>query len=610
MPKPLRAAALAALAAVLAASAGLPAQGRLTPPRQQFGHEVGADYQLPDYTQLVAWWQRLARESDRMKLVDIGRTAEGRTQYMAIVSSPANLRSLERYRQIAERLARARGVDSAQALRLAREGKAVVWIDGGLHASEVLGAQQLMETLWQLVSRNDPETLRILDDVIVLFVHANPDGMELVSDWYMRSPDPGRRSLNGLPRLYQKYVGHDNNRDFYASTQPETENMNRVMYTQWYPQIVYNHHQTGPTGTVMFAPPFRDPFNYLFDPLVPTGIDLVGAAMHTRFEAEGKPGVTMRKGSNYSTWWNGGLRTTAYFHNMIGLLTETIGSPTPIDIPFVANQQLPRADLPLPIEPQRWHFRQSIDYSVTANYAVLDLASRYREQFLYRIWRMGANAIRNGSGDHWTTYPSRLDEVRDSIAARHPQAGTNAVMVPGGQFQGAPNPDESRRYLALLHRPGWRDPRGYIVPADQPDFATATKFVNALLENGVEVQRAISSFTVAGKRYPAGSYVVKADQAFRPHVLDMFEPQDHPNDFLYPGGPPIPPYDVAGWTLAYQMGVKFDRILEGFSGPFERVTAWNLRPPVAEVAEPRWAPAGYAFSPRQNDAFAVANRFL
>ncbi|HKP74138.1 MAG TPA: M14 family zinc carboxypeptidase [Longimicrobiaceae bacterium] len=602
-------AAVAAAALVVTTQAGLPAQARLTSPRAQFGHEIGADYQLPDYHQLVAWWQRLARESDRMRLVDMGRTAEGRTQYMAIVSSPANLRNLEHYRQISEQLARGR-VDSATAVRLAREGKAVVWIDGGLHASEVLGAQQLMETLWQLVSRNDPETLRILDDVIVLFVHANPDGMELVSDWYMRDPDPRKRSLSYLPRLYQKYVGHDDNRDFYASTQPETENMNRVMYTQWYPQIVYNHHQTGPTGTVMFAPPFRDPFNYVFDPLIPTGIDLVGAAMHTRFEAENKPGVTMRKGSNYSTWWNGGLRTTAYFHNMIGLLTETIGSPTPIEIPFVANQQLPRADLPLPIEPQTWHFRQSIDYSVTANYAVLDVASRYREQFLYRIWRMGSNAIRHGSEDHWTTYPRRLDEIRDSIAARHPQSGANAVMVPGGQVQGAPGPEESRRYLALLHRPGWRDPRGYIISADQPDFATAVKFVNALLENGIEVQRAKASFRVNGKWYPAGSLVVKTDQAFRPHVLDMFEPQDHPNDFLYPGGPPIPPYDVAGWTLAYQMDVKFDRVLDDFSGPFERVTAWNLRPPPASTAEPRWAPAGYFFSPRQNDAFTVVNRFL
>ena len=600
----------AAAAAVLLGATGLHAQTRLTTPQEQFGHEIGADYQLPNYTQLVAWWQKLAQQSDRMKLVDIGRTAEGRTQYMAIVSSPANLRNLEHYRQIAERLARARGVDSVQARQLAREGKAIVWIDGGLHASEVLGAQQLMETTWQLLSRNDPETLRILDDCIVLLVHANPDGMELVSNWYTRDADLQKRTLNNLPRLYQKYIGHDNNRDFYASTQPETENMNRVMYTQWYPQIVYNHHQTGPTGTVMFAPPFRDPFNYVYDPLIPVEIDLVGAAMHSRFEAEGKPGVTMRKGSSYSTWWNGGLRTTAYFHNMIGLLTETIGNPTPMDIPFVVNQQLPRADLPFPIEPQRWHFRQSIDYSITANYAVLDVASRYRETFLYRIWRMGANSIERGSTDHWTTYPSRLDEISDSLRARRGQTGPNAVMVPGGQFQGAPNPEESRRLLAMLHRPEWRDARGYVIPADQPDFPTATKFIDALLENGVEVMRATAPFTVAGKTYPAGSFVVKTDQAFRPHVLDMFEPQDHPNDFLYPGGPPIPPYDVAGWTLAYQMNVKFDRVLDGFTGPFERVTAWNVPAPQGNIRAPRWAPSGYLLSPRQNDAFAAVNRLL
>ena len=159
--------------------------------------------------------------------------------------------------------------------------------------------------------------------------HANPDGHELVANWYMRERDPVLRTLAGVPRAYQKYVGHDNNRDFYLSSQAETINMNRVLYREWFPQIVYDHHQTGPAGTVMFAPPFRDPFNYVFDPLIPAGIDLVGAAMHTRFALEGKPGVTMRSGSTYSTWWNGGLRTTAYFHNQIGLLTETIGSPTP-----------------------------------------------------------------------------------------------------------------------------------------------------------------------------------------------------------------------------------------------------------------------------------------
>src|SRR5205807_1262494 len=158
-------------------------------------------------------------------------------------------------------------------------------------------------------------------------------------------------------------------------------NMNRVMFTEWFPQIVYNHHQTGPAGTVMFAPPFRDPFNFNFDPQVPIEIELIGAALNSRMVTEGKPGVTTRKGSSYSTWWNGGLRTIGYFHNMIGLLTEIIGNPTPMQIPLVAEKQLPQGDWPLPIAPQTWHYRQSIEYEMTNKRAILDLASRYRQTF-------------------------------------------------------------------------------------------------------------------------------------------------------------------------------------------------------------------------------------
>jgi hypothetical protein len=597
----------AAALVVLVLPGALGAQ-RLTSPEAHFGHAIGADYVLPNYQQLSAYWQRLASESDRMTLADIGRTAEGRTQLMAIVTSPANHARLDRLREISATLARGR-VDSATAVALAAEGRAVVWIDGGLHATEVLGAQQLMETVWQLVSRNDAETLRILDDVVVLAVHANPDGMDLVSDWYMRNPEPTARSTAFLPRLYQKYIGHDNNRDFYASTQVETENMNRVMYHTWFPQIVYNHHQTSPTGTVMFAPPFRDPFNYLYDPLVVTGIDMVGAAMHNRFVAEDKPGVTMRRGANYSTWWNGGLRTTTYFHNMIGLLTETMGSPTPTDIPFIPNRQLANTDLPHPIPPQRWHFRQSVDYSVTANYAVLDYASRYRPTLLTNFWRMGRNAIDRGRRDHWTIYPSRVDSVRAVLEAeRGRRADADGVMAVGGFVTAPPNPEESARYHALLRRPEWRDARAYVIPSDQRDFPTAVKFVNALRETGVEVHRATAGFAAAGKRYPAGSLVVRADQAFRPHVLDMFEPQDHPNDFRYEGGPPIPPYDNAGWTLAFQMGVEFDRVLDAFDAPLVEVTEWNLKPSIPRGGIHRWAPQGFVLSPRQNDAFTVANR--
>ncbi|MQA89394.1 MAG: peptidase [Gemmatimonas sp.] len=591
-----------ALASVLFA-VPLASQAVTTTPESFFGHEIGADYVLPNYEEFTAFVRQLDTESDRMTLVDIGQTAEGRTQLMAIITSPENHANLEHYREISERLAKAEGLTDEEARQLAQEGKAVVWFDGGLHATEVLGAQQLTETIYQLVSRTDEETMRILDDVIVLATHANPDGMELVSNWYMRESDPMERSTGGIPRLYQKYIGHDNNRDFYASTQAETENINRQMYHVWFPQIMYNHHQTGPEGTVMFAPPFRDPFNYFLDPLLVTEIDLVGAAMHSRFEAENKPGVTMRRGANYSTWWNGGLRTTAYFHNMVGLLTETIGNPTPIEIPFVPERQLPSGDLPLPIAPQTWHFRQSVDYSVTANYAVFDVAQRYRETFLYNIYRMGMNAIEKGSRDTWTVLPSAIDEVRATMEA---ELGGSLTSNGDGPDRGGdePNAEQSQRFYAMLQRPEDRDPRGYILPSDQADFPTVVEFINTLRENGITVHRATESFTAGGKTYPAGSIIVKSAQAFRPHLLDMFEAQDHPNDFAYPGGPPIPPYDAAGWTLAFQMGVEFDRILEEFDGPFQEVTDWNLERPAGTVASEA-DPAGYLLSPAYVDGYGA-----
>jgi len=384
VPTVRRATLLTAMLSATAVGAQTPPAGKITTPKEFFGFNIGDDWKLANYDQFQEYWKKIDAESDRMRVEEIGKTAEGRPQLMAIVTSPENFKKLDRFKEIAKKLALAESLTDDEAHALAREGKAVVWIDGGLHATEVLGAHQLIETSYQLVSRNDPETLRILNDDIMLLVHVNPDGMQLVSNWYMKDADTLKRNMN-IPRLYQKYIGHDDNRDFYILNQPETINDARIAYHEWFPQIVYNHHQTGPAGTVMFAPPFRDPFNFNFDPLIPVQLDLVAAAMHTRFEAEGKPGVTMRTGSSYSTWWNGGLRTLAYFHNMIGLLTETIGNPTPMEIPLVVRNQLPRADLPYPIAPQQWHFRQSIDYSSTANWAVMDVASRYRETLLYNI---------------------------------------------------------------------------------------------------------------------------------------------------------------------------------------------------------------------------------
>ncbi len=257
---------------------------------------------------------------------------------MAIITSPENHTKLDRYKEISQRLALAEGLTDEQARALAREGKAVVWIDGGLHATEVLGAQQLIETVYQLVSRTDAETMRFLNDLVILAVHANPDGMELVSNWYMREPgSEAARSPGGLPRLYQKYIGHDNNRDFYMSNQPESTNMNRVMYTGVVPadHVQPSPDRPGRHGDVRAA--------------VPRSVQLQlrsarpGAARPRR-RGDAQPLRRRRQagrdeppGASYSTWWNGGLRTTAYFHNMIGLLTETIGNPTPMTIPFMPS---------------------------------------------------------------------------------------------------------------------------------------------------------------------------------------------------------------------------------------------------------------------------------
>jgi Zinc carboxypeptidase len=585
---------VAVLGLILAVQGVFSADG-LTSPKKQFGFEIGTDYMLVNYSRLLAYWQKLDAESDRLTLETIGTTAEGRTMVMAVVTSSANRKKLDRYREISRCLAQSEGLTDGQAAALASEGKAVVLIDGGLHATEVLGSQQLIELVWQMLSRDDAETRRILDKVILLAVPSNPDGLELVADWYMRAKDPTKRSTRGLPRLYQKYIGHDNNRDFYMVTQPETEAISRVMYLEWFPQIVYNHHQTGPEGTVLFCSPFRDPFNYFFDPLVPTGIELVGAAIHSRFVAEDKPGATMRSGAPYSTWWSGGLRSTAYFHNMIGILTETIGHPTPVEIPFLPDKQLPKNDLPYPVPPQKWPFRRSIDYSISADKAILDLASRMPEGFLLNIYRMGRNAIRRGSRDNWTVTPKNIRSVEEAIQKENAK--------PEGHGRGFPV-----KFYDQLRDPLSRDPRGYVIPAGQPDFATAAKLVNTLIKSGITVLRATAPFEVGGKSYPEGSYVVRCDQAFRAHVLAMFEPQDHPNDVLYPGGPPVAPYDSAGWTLAYQMGVVFDRILDGFAGPFERIKDKARLDPGRIVGGSD--PAGFIFDHRINDTFIAVNRLL
>lgn len=565
-------------------------------PKEHFGFDIGDDYQLANFTQTEEYFKKLAAESDRVILQSIGLTEEGRNQPMMIISSPDNLNKLEFYKEISQKLARAEGLTEQEARSLANQGKAVVWIDGGLHSNETLGIHQLIETAWNLVSRKDEETLRILDNIIILMTHANPDGHELVSNWYMREKNPEKRSLENIPRLYQKYAGHDNNRDFFMMNLKETQNISQQLFIEWLPQIMYNHHQRGPEGSVVAGAPYRDPFNYVFDPILMTSIDAVGAAINSRLNSENKPGYTQKYGSVFSTWYNGGLRTTTYFHNMIGLLTETIGGPTPSQISLVPDRLIPNGGTTFPVTPQKWHFKQSIDYSISMNYAVLNFAQRHRDELLYNIYLMGKNSIEKGRKDTWGLSPNKVESIKQAYLKEQPNAKIN------------PNGSVPLKYFEQVMRdPSKRDARGYIISAEQPDFQTALKFVNALIRSGILVHKASRDFKVENKNYPKGSYIIKTSQAFRPHVLDMFEPQDHPNDFQYAGGPPVAPYDAAGWTLAYLMNVEFDRIIEDFDGPFERIAYGEL-----QKAEPlKLADSkAYRINAESNNAVIAVNELL
>ncbi len=592
-PPRARALTLLSLAAVPLAAALLPVASlvaQVPSPKAFLGHDIGEDYFLADYTQLRSYWAELAKRSQRMVIEQIGTTSYGQPMEIAIISSPANLAKREDYRKLLYRLSRGRDEDPSVVRELARQGKAIIWIDAGMHATESVAAQNIIELTYRMTSRDDAEVREILDNVILLVCPANPDGLEMIAKAYMAT-----KKVGGLPVLYQKYIGHDNNRDHYVATQAETKAIAGALYRRWNPQIVYNHHQSAPRGTIIFTPPFRDPFNFNVDPIVIRGIDLVSAHMNNRFAAEGKAGVISRSGAPYSTWWNGGLRTTVYFHNMIGILTEVYGSPSPGKVTQSLKRRVPYSDYPMPIASQEWHARQTIEYLQTSNFAILELAARYRQEFLHNTWRMARNSIERGERPHWTPTPKLLE-----LAKKHDRQSR------GADSEGQNEEDGQRLIPDPFSDPALQDPLVYVMSSDQPDFSAATRFVRALRRTGVEVHRVPRELRTGGKTYPAGSFVVKAAQAFRPHLRDMFEPQWHPDD-LGSGGDPVRPYDSSGWTLAMQMGVEFDRLYESVNGGLEAVTDVEVEFLAGSISPGR---AGYLMSHSDINGFIVTNRLL
>jgi hypothetical protein len=542
---------LMALAIAVATPGAAPRAARPVPaPEQVFGFAPGADRKLADFAQVTAYFKALAAASPRVRLFTIGKSTEGRDMILAAISSEANLQRLGRFKDIARQLADSRQLNDTQARQLAREGKAIVWIDFGLHATEVAPAQIAPQVAYEVATSESDEMKRTRDNVILVTVPVmNPDGLDIVSHWYreqLGTPYEGTTP----PFLYQKYAGHDNNRDWYMQNLVETRVITNQLYHEWYPQVLYNQHQSGQTSPRIWTPPMDDPVNPNMHPLINRGITMLGVGIQERLEQEGKSGA--EGFSQYSNWWNGGMRSTPCFHNIVSILTETASSRlatavtiAPAQLPALLasgeSARQPSTWNPSPWPGGTWTFKDQTDYVFSATMAVLRLGADYREDWLYNRYQM----------------------ARDQVA---------------------------------LGNKG--EPYAYVIPAGataQHDWPTAVKLAEILHMGDVEMSSASTAFTADGKQYAAGSYIIPMAQPNRGYAKDLLEAQHHPNRTNGPGGPPKRPYDMAGWTLPFQMGVRVDAIAHPFTHQFPLVTtfaragsvldtpldAGRTRPPVA-----------------------------
>lgn len=497
--------ALNFLVAAAAAACAAPLQAQVPTPESVLGHRVGDDFFLATWEESLEYFRRLDAASDRVELREVGRTSFGRPVFLALVSSAENLASIDRYKEISLRLAHPKGLADADARALAGEGRAFVHIDGGLHATEVAHAQHTIQLAYDLVTGDDdPEVRTILDNVVLLlWPSLNPDGQTMIAEWY-RSNLGTSYEVAPAPFLYQKYVGHDNNRDGYMINQIESRMVTRVT-REWEPQILYNHHQSSPFPTRIWIPPFAEPISPHVHPLMWRTVNLMGMSMAQALEERGQRGAT-HMGTGFDNWYPGFMDHANNFHNVASFLTETAlyryATPhfyTISDFPRTARDLRPQSLYSSPWEGGWWRLRDAVDYMLTASVSVLDFAAKYKTDLLYNRYQAG----------------------RDVIA----------------QYENEP-------------------PYAYFVPQEQRDPVAAVEMLRRLAFNGVEVRQLRDAVEFEGISHPAGTWVIPMDQEFANFVRQLFAVQEYPDLRQYPEGPPDQPYDVSGWTLPYLMGVR------------------------------------------------------
>ena len=477
----------------------LPLAAQIPSPSQHLKLDIGKDRVLADYKQIRSYFNALNTASPRLEVEVLGKTVLGEEMFMAVISSEENIRNKDRIREIAKRLADPRGLTDAEAERFYREGKAIVLVTCNIHSTEIASSQMAMEWAHALVTANDDETKKRLDDVVVLLVPSlNPDGQTMVTDWYRKHV--GTKYEGGrLPWLYHHYVGHDNNRDWYMLTQLETRALNRAVYHEWNPQVFVDEHQMGSEGPRMFIPPFADPLDPDVHPLIWREANMVGSNMAFRLEQAGKSGLIY--GYQFDAYWIGGTRNTGWWKNITGLLLEVasarIASPVYVEPNELRGGVKGLIDYkatinhPNPWKGGWWRMRDIMDYERIASDALVELASRYREDLLRNL----------------------VTRARAAVASAKPR-------------------------------------EAYVIPKNQRDWPTAQHLAWLMAEHNVEVRQAAN-----------GDYWIPLAQPYAKFVTEMMEPQRYPEVKLQPGRDILRPYDVATWTLPLQMGVTVQRSL-------------------------------------------------
>ena len=491
------------------------ADAQIISPEEAIGFPVGADYKLARWETITGYLRSLAASSDRVILEERGKTTEGLDFVLVLISSPENLANLDRYKAIQQKLANPQEHDLIELERLAQEGKATVMISCNIHSTEVASSQMSMELAYQLATENTPEVEEILENTILLLIpSANPDGLNMVVDWYERTVNTPYEGAP-MPWLYHKYTGHDNNRDWFMLTQVESQLVTQILYEEWFPQVVYDVHQMGNKGARFVIPPYFHPVNPNIPPLLQRELALIGAQMALDLTSQGFTGVLSN--AVYDTWWHGGFRTVPYRHNMMGILTEaaSVNIASPIFQPLLSlkghrrglSEYAQQTNFPEPWPGGWWRMRDIIEYEKAAADSILSIVAKQKEMFLTNFYKMGLDAVEKGEEE---------------------------------------------------------PPRAFLVPTDQRDVNAALKMLQILQRGGVKIHQANANFTADGVEYPAGTYVVSMAQPFRAHAKDLLEAQHYPRRIPAPGAPPERPYDIAGWTLPLQMGVKVIKVVNAF----------------------------------------------